>query len=60
MEKKVVYRVSISCSPASVTMCVHKVTVPRGYKYRDLALQVGGISRIGTIKYGFESRETQT
>jgi hypothetical protein len=27
-----------------------------GYKYGDLALQVGGISRIGTIKYGLESR----
>jgi hypothetical protein len=25
--------------------------VPGGYKYNDLALQVGGISRIGTIKY---------
>jgi hypothetical protein len=34
--------------------------VPGGYKYRDLALQVGGVSRIGTIKYGLESRGTQT
>jgi hypothetical protein len=30
--------------------------VPRGYKYGDLALQVG--VRIGTIKCGIESRET--
>jgi hypothetical protein len=34
--------------------------VPGGYKYGDLALQVWGISRIGTIKYGLESRWTQT
>jgi hypothetical protein len=34
--------------------------VPGGYKYGDLALQVGGVSRIGTIKYGLESRGTQT
>jgi hypothetical protein len=33
--------------------------VPGGYKYRDLAL-LGGVSRIGTIKYGLESRGTQT
>jgi hypothetical protein len=32
--------------------------VPGGNKYRDLALQVGGVSRIGTIKYGLESRGT--
>jgi hypothetical protein len=32
--------------------------VPGGYKYGDLALQVGGVSRIGTIKYGRESRGT--
>jgi hypothetical protein len=31
-----------------------------GYKYGDLALQFGGVSRIGTIKYGLESRGTQT
>jgi hypothetical protein len=31
-------------------------SVPGGYKYGDLALLVGGVSRIGTIKYGFESR----
>jgi hypothetical protein len=30
-------------------------TVPGGYKYGDLALQVGGVSRIGTIKYGLQS-----
>jgi hypothetical protein len=29
-----------------------------GYKYGDLALQVGGVSRIGGIKYGIESRGT--
>jgi hypothetical protein len=34
--------------------------VPGGYKYRDLALQVGGVLRIGTIKYCLESRGTQT
>jgi hypothetical protein len=34
--------------------------IPGGYKCGDLALQVGGVSRIGTIKYGFESRGTQT
>jgi hypothetical protein len=31
-----------------------------GYKYRDLALQVGEVSKIGTIKYGHDSRWTQT
>jgi hypothetical protein len=34
--------------------------VPGGYKYGDLALQIGGVSKIGTIKYGLESRGTQT
>jgi hypothetical protein len=34
--------------------------VPLGYKYRDLALQVGGVSRIGTMKYVLESHGTQT
>jgi hypothetical protein len=34
--------------------------VPGGYKYRDMALQVAGVSRIGTKKYGLESRGTQT
>jgi hypothetical protein len=34
--------------------------VPGGYKYGDLALQVGGVPRIGAIKYGLESRSTQT
>jgi hypothetical protein len=34
--------------------------VPEGYKYGDLALQVGGVSRIGIIKYGLEFRGTQT
>jgi hypothetical protein len=34
--------------------------VPGGYKYGDLALQVGGVSRIGMIKYGLESHGTQT
>jgi hypothetical protein len=29
-----------------------------GYKYGDLAHQVGGVSKIGTIKYGLESRGT--
>jgi hypothetical protein len=32
--------------------------VPGGYKYGDLALQTGGVSRTGTIKYGLESRGT--
>jgi hypothetical protein len=31
---------------------------PGGYKYGDLTLQVGGVSRIGTIKYGPESHGT--
>jgi hypothetical protein len=34
--------------------------VPGGYKYGYLALQVGGVSRIGTIKYGLESHGTKT
>jgi hypothetical protein len=34
--------------------------VPGGYKYGDLAFQVGEVSRIGTIKYGIESRGIQT
>jgi hypothetical protein len=29
--------------------------VPGGYKYGDLALQVGGVSKSGTIKYDLES-----
>jgi hypothetical protein len=29
--------------------------VPGGYKYGDLALQVGGVSRIGMIIYSLES-----
>jgi hypothetical protein len=29
-------------------------SVPGGYKYGDLAFQVGGVSRIGAIKYGLE------
>jgi hypothetical protein len=36
------------------------VSVPGGYKYGDLDIQVGGVSRIGTIKHGLESRRTQT
>jgi hypothetical protein len=32
--------------------------LPGGYKYGDLALKVWGVSRIGTIKYGPESRGT--
>jgi hypothetical protein len=31
-----------------------------GYKYGDLALQVGGVSRIEKIKYDLESSGTQT
>jgi hypothetical protein len=34
--------------------------VPGGYKYGDLDLQIGGVSRIGTRKYGLESRRTHT
>jgi hypothetical protein len=33
--------------------------VPGGYKYRNLALQVGGVSKIETIKYSHESSGTQ-
>jgi hypothetical protein len=32
--------------------------VPGGYKYGDLGLQVEGVSKIGAIKYGLESRGT--
>jgi hypothetical protein len=32
--------------------------IPGGYKYGDLALQVGGFSRIGTKKYGIQSHGT--
>jgi hypothetical protein len=31
-----------------------------GYKYGDLALQVGEVSRIEAIKFGLESRGTET
>jgi hypothetical protein len=34
--------------------------VSGGYKYGDLAFQVEGVSRIGTIEYGLEPRGTQT
>jgi hypothetical protein len=34
--------------------------VPEGYKYGNLAFQVGRVSRIRTIKYGLESRRTHT
>jgi hypothetical protein len=34
--------------------------VPGGNKYRNLALQVGGASKIETIKYAHESCGTQT
>jgi hypothetical protein len=30
--------------------------VPGGYKYGDLALQVGGVSKIERVKYCHESR----
>jgi hypothetical protein len=33
--------------------------VPGENKYRNLALQVGGVSQIETIKYAHESRGTQ-
>jgi hypothetical protein len=33
--------------------------VPGGNKYRNLALQVWGVSKIETIKYAHESRGTQ-
>jgi hypothetical protein len=33
--------------------------VPGGHKYGELAFQIVGVSRIGTIKYGIESRGTQ-
>jgi hypothetical protein len=29
--------------------------LPGGYKYGDLVLQVGGLSKMGTIKYGLDS-----
>jgi hypothetical protein len=34
-------------------------TLPGGNKYRNLALQVGRVSKIETIKYAHESRGTQ-
>jgi hypothetical protein len=34
-------------------------SVPGGNKYRNLALQVGGVSKIETINYAHESRGTQ-
>jgi hypothetical protein len=34
--------------------------VPEGYKYGDLALQIEGVSKFETIKFGLESRGTQT
>jgi hypothetical protein len=33
--------------------------VPGGNKYRNMALQVGGVSKIETINYDHESRRTQ-
>jgi hypothetical protein len=33
--------------------------VPRINKYRNVALRVGGVSKIETIKYAHESRGTQ-
>jgi hypothetical protein len=33
--------------------------VPGGNKYRNLALQVGGVSKIETINYAYESHGTQ-
>jgi hypothetical protein len=42
--------------PGSIT----RPPCPWGYKYRDLALQLGGVSEIGRIKYGLESHGTQT
>jgi hypothetical protein len=33
--------------------------IPGGNKYRNLALQVWGVSRIERINYGLESRGTQ-
>jgi hypothetical protein len=45
------------------TQCPGGITGPPcswGFKYGEIALQVGGDSRIGTVKYGLESRGTQT
>jgi hypothetical protein len=36
-----------------------KSSVPGGNKYRNLALQVGRVSKIETINYAHESRGTQ-
>jgi hypothetical protein len=33
--------------------------VPGGYKYRNQTFQVGGVSKIETIKYAHEFRGTQ-
>jgi hypothetical protein len=34
-------------------------TVPGGNKYRNLALQVGGVSKMEKVNYAYESRGTQ-
>jgi hypothetical protein len=39
---------------------VLEVPVSGGYKYRDMTLQVGGVSKFETVKYGRESRGTRT
>jgi hypothetical protein len=46
-----------------VTQCLEVLLgyhVPGGNKYRNLALQVGGGSKIGTVKYAHEFRRAQT
>jgi hypothetical protein len=39
-------------------MCPFFLPVPEENKYRNLALQVGGVSKIETINYAHESRGT--
>jgi hypothetical protein len=34
--------------------------VPGGNKYRNLAFQIGGVSKIETIKYTYKYRGTQS
>jgi hypothetical protein len=51
----ILYRIKIISCP--VNQLGH--SVPGGYKYRDLALQVGGVSN-ETVKYGCEFCGTST
>jgi hypothetical protein len=53
MNYRYVYH-AIMCKLIRQTQC------PGGNKYRNLALQLGGVSKTETIKYAHETRGTQT